>query len=156
MVDIVFYDKAQLKKIEEAIDKRDWFTAIVLSATQIERHGSRKIKQHLTEHEIKPELCDALLEMLYLMDIAKALKIIDIITPKEYKRILELNTERKSFIHQREHKTFKKGKEAEEKYKPLIIDAIKILREKLDVVHIAVADTGMGGVDIKFPDWKIK
>lgn len=36
---MAWYDDAQLSKIDKAREESDWFTAIVLSANQLERHG---------------------------------------------------------------------------------------------------------------------
>jgi len=54
------------------------------------------------------------------------------ITFKEYKTMIQINTERNNFMHRREVKQFAHGQQAKEKYTPLVNEAIRILREKLD------------------------
>lgn len=52
MTPIAWYTGA-IPKIEEARDKQEWFSAIVLSAIQLERHGYIKIKKHLESLKLK-------------------------------------------------------------------------------------------------------
>lgn len=70
----------------------------------------------------------------------------EIIDAKEEKKMEEINTERNHFVHRGTKEKFKRGKEADLKYNPLVAEAVRILKEKLDVMKIAVFPT----------EWKIK
>jgi len=138
MVRMAWYDTAQLPIIEAAEARGDWFTAIVLCATQIEYNGCVKIKEHLTSLKVDTDLADAVLEPLYLRDVVECLLVMKVIDKKERGTILRINKARNDFVHRRENVKFKRGKEAEEEYQPLVEEAKRILREKLDVMRLFV------------------
>lgn len=133
---ITVYDNAQLSKIEQAIKQYDWFTALVLTATQLERHGHSAIKKHLKAYDMKTKLIDTLLSGLHLRNIAEILEDAEIINHEEYQTIIKINKERNKFIHQREFRRNKVGKEAVQEYKLIVIEGMKILKEKLNVIRI--------------------
>jgi hypothetical protein len=147
MAKIVFYDTAQLERIMDAVKQQDWFNAVVLSAIQLEHNGCAKIEDYLESLNANPELIDNLLETLYLKDVAKCLKTMEIIDSKEFSNIMKINDARNAFVHRRRdfffHKRksikLKRGKEAQETYEPLVLEAVRILKEKLDVVRGFVA-----------------
>jgi len=138
MVNYAWYDTAQLLKIEKAKKESDWFTAIVLSAVQLERHGCLEIKEYLENLNVKSELIDRILKRKYLYEIAEYLMVIGKIDSEECKTIKTVNEERNNFIHRRGEERFKRGLEAKDKYAPLIDDAIRILKEKLNVLRIFI------------------
>jgi hypothetical protein len=136
---IVFYDNAQLERIQTAAEEQDWFTAIVLSATQLEKHGCAKIKKYLESLKVDPRISDAILEPLYLRDVAQCLLVMKTIDKQEYDTIMKVNEVRKHFIHRREQEKFKRGKEAQKEYQLLVNKAKRILIKKLDVTRGYIA-----------------
>jgi hypothetical protein len=61
---------------------------------------------------------------------------ISLIDNEECKIIQELNEERNKFLHRRETKRYARGREATEKYVPFVNEAIRILKEKFNVVRL--------------------
>jgi hypothetical protein len=125
--------------IEQAIEDRDWFKAIVFSAIQLERHGYLAIKEYLENLNVDSDLIEKILERIHLYKIAECLLIIKRIDGEEFETIKKLNEERNNFMHRRETKRFAWGKQADKKYQPLALEAIRILREKLNVVRLVVS-----------------
>jgi hypothetical protein len=138
---IVVYNKAQLETIEKARAEHNWFTAIVLSAVQLEHNGCLKIKEYLLSLHAEPKIVDSVLEKFDFRDTIRCLKAMGIIDTKEEKKMQEINTERNHFVHRSTKEKFKRGKEADLKYDPLVVEAVRILKEKLDVMRIAVFPT---------------
>ena len=138
LITMTWYDTAQLSRIQDAKERKDWFTAIVLSATQIERHGYLVILEYLESFKINPRLIDTTFERIYLRQIAKYLQILEKIDKHEYKAIVRINTERNKFIHRKKEEEFKRGIEAEELYSKLVDEAIRILIEKLNCKRLYV------------------
>jgi hypothetical protein len=131
---IVYYTRAKLEEIREAVKEGDWFTAMVLSATELERFGCERIQDYLKSGKIKSEIASRILESFYLRDVAECLLMMKTINKEEYKEIMEINEHRNKFIHRREKRKILYGKEAREKYEPLAKEALRILKEKLCVV----------------------
>jgi len=52
---------------------------------------------------------------------------------------MKINDVRNHFIHRRGIERFKRGPEAKAEYMPLVNEAVKILREKLDVVQMRIS-----------------
>ena len=138
---IVVYNKAQLETIEKARAEHNWFTAIVLSAVQLEHNGCLKIKEYLLSLHAEPKIVDSVLEKFDFRDTLRCLKALGVINAKEEKKMQEINTERNHFVHRSTKEKFKRGKEADLKYDPLVVEAVRILKEKLDVMRIAVFPT---------------
>ena len=138
MVKMAWYDTAQILALKHAIRKKDWFTAIVLSATQIERHGYLEIKAFLKSMNIDSDLVDKILKKTYLSQIAGYLLTIKRIDKNEYTAIMEINKARNKFVHRREKEEFERGAEAKKKYEPLVNEAIRILREKLNAERLFI------------------
>ena len=136
---MAWYDTAQLSKIQNAKEREDWFTAIVLSATQIERHGYLEVVEYLESFEVDSKLIEKTFERVYLRQIAEYLLILDKIDKNEYNAILKINTERNNFIHRRKEEEFKRGKEGKKLYSKLIDEAIRILIEKLNVKRLLIS-----------------
>ncbi len=130
---MAWYDTAQLQMIKDSRNKGDWFTAIVLSTTQLERHGSLEIRNYLEELKGKPKIIDYILKRLYLRQIAGYLLTLEKIEKKEYDTIMKLNDARNYFVHRQEKEEFKRGNEAKMKYTFLVNEAERILIEKLNV-----------------------
>lgn len=130
---ILVWESNPIPAIQRAIDKSDWFQAIVLSATQIERFGYYAILDFF--ESLKPDekkVLAGIIEPLYLTQIAQSLQTIGKITPKERKIIMKINDERNSFVHQREIPKFTREREkAKAKYLPLVEKAMTILRDRL-------------------------
>lgn len=143
---IVVYNKAQLETIENARTEHNWFTAIVLSAVQLEHNGRLKIKDYFLSLHAEPNIVDSVLEKFDFRDTVRCLKAMEIIDAKEEKKMEEINTERNHFVHRGTKEKFRRGKEADLKYDPLVAEAVRILKKKLDVMKIAVFPT----------EWKIK
>jgi len=139
MVNMVFYDTAQISRLERAIEESDWFTAIVLAATQLERHGSMVIKDYLQSLKVDSILTDKMLEPLYLIDIAQCLLTMKKIDKKEFNTLMKINTARKHFVHRREKEKIKHALQAEKEYGALASEAIRILKEKLNAVRLFVS-----------------
>lgn len=135
---MAWYDTAQLSILEKAREESDWFTAIVLSATQLERHGYLATKEYLESLNVNSELTNKLLERRHLREIAEYLLAIGKIDNQEYNIIKRINEERNKFLHRRD-KRYARGEEAQKKYNPLVNEAIRILKEKLDVVRLMVS-----------------
>jgi len=131
MVRFVWYDTAQLPKIRKAAERNEWFTAIVLSATQLERHSYWIIREYLEYRRIESRLVDLLIEPLHLFQFAECLLAMKAIDERECQTIKEINKARNFFIHRRMREKFKRGREAREAYSSLVDAAIKILEEKL-------------------------
>jgi len=125
--------------LKAATEKSDWFTAIVLSATQLERHGYLAIKDYLESLKVNLKVIDKILERIHLYGISEYLLAIGKINDKEYKTIKKLNEERNKFLHRREKKRYARGTEADKKYEPLVNEAIRILKEKFNVVRLRVS-----------------
>jgi hypothetical protein len=70
-VKTAYYDTAQLSKIHDAKERKDWFTAIVVSATQIERHGYLEVVEYLESFKIYFRLIKKTFERVYLRQIAE-------------------------------------------------------------------------------------
>ncbi len=138
---IVGYNKAQLEIIENARTEHNWFTAVVLSAVQLEHNGCLKIKEYLLSLHVEPKLVDSILENFKLRDTIRCLKALGIIDAKEESKMEEINMERNRFVHRGTKEKFKRGEEADLKYGSLVAEAVRILKEKLDVMRIAVFPT---------------
>lgn len=132
------YTRAKLRKIKEAIKENDWFTAIVLSASELERFGSEEIQDYLESKKVNPEFTNKILESFYLRNIAECLFVLKIIDEREKKKIMDINTHRNKFIHRRKKTKFPLGKKARETYEPLANEALRILKEKLDVARLVI------------------
>jgi len=137
MAKMAWYDTAQLAVLEKAKDDLDWFTAVVLSSIQLERHGYLMIKEHLESLEV--DFRKDILEKLSLSQIALFLLAIRKIDSNEYGTIMEINSERNKFMHRREAKRYARGAKARKKYDPLIEEAIRILKEKFNVMRLYVS-----------------
>ena len=136
---MAWYDTAQISKLKKAREELDWFTAIVLSATQLERHGYLAIKEYLESLKVNSDLIDKLLNMKHLRQIAEYLLAIKKIEKEEYDTLIAINKERNNFIHRGEREKFKRGIEAQKVYGPLVDAAIRILEERLDAVRLRVS-----------------
>ena len=134
----VFYNTAQLETIENAKTNHDWFTAIVLSAIQLEHNGCLKIKDYFLSCKAEAQIIDSVLENLNLRDVARILKEMKVIDAKECDTFHKISDERNWFVHRTTKEKFKRGKEADLKYDPLVAEAVRILKEKLDVVRLAI------------------
>jgi len=133
------WDRGPIPIMEKARDDPDWFKAIVFSAIQLERHGYLTIKEYLGSIDVNAKLIEKLLERKHLYEIAEYLLTIGKINNKEFRTIKAINKERNNFIHRREVKQFAHGEQAKIKYKPLVNEAIRILKEKLNVVRLHVS-----------------
>jgi hypothetical protein len=124
--------------INEAMNKPDWFYAIVFSAVQLERFGYIILKEAV-ESEMKKTLdlskltkkqIKSIWEMLgkiHLPQVGVLLLAFGKIAYDEYTAILKINGFRNQFIHQRELKKYVTGEKAKKIYKPWIDRAIMIL-----------------------------
>ena len=139
MARMAWYDTAQISKLEKARNESDWFTAIVLSATQLERHGYLEIKEYLESLNVNSRLIDRLLEKTYLSQIAGYLLAIKKIDEKEYRTVMKINDARNKFLHRRKEEKFERGAKAKGEYEPLVNEAIRILKEKLSAVRLLVS-----------------
>lgn len=139
MVRMAWYDTAQISTLTTAIETSDWFTAIVLSATQLERHGYLAIKDYLKSLKANAKMTEKILKRIHLYEISEFLLAIEKIDDEEHKTIKELNEERNKFLHRRETKRYARGTEAQKKYRPLVEEAIRILKEKFNVVRLYVS-----------------
>jgi len=136
---IAFYDTAQLNIIQSAIEESDFFTAVVLTAIQLERHGYLAIKEYLESLNVNSDLISKLLDRKHLSQIADYLLATDKISKKEHAIIKTINEERNKFLHRRERKEYLRGTEAQNKYTPLVNSAMQILKEKLDAIRAFVS-----------------
>lgn len=134
MTPLVLYTRAKLEKIREAINYEDWFTAIVLSATELERFGCEAIQDYLINKSVGRKLAETIIKPMYLTNVVDCLIVMGVISEKERSKILEINEQRNNFIHRQRKAKFPYGKEARDKYEPLAKEAIRILKEKLNVV----------------------
>lgn len=138
MVKIGWLDTAQIAILKRAIEDEDWFTAVVLSATQLERHGYLEIKAYFESLEVNSGLLDRVLDRMYLHQIAGCLFAIGTIDKKKYETVIEINKTRNKFLHRREKEEFERGAEAKRRYEPLVKEAIRILRERLPTKHLFI------------------
>ncbi len=70
-----------------------------------------------------------------LKGIAEYLLVIEKIYSDEYRKIRTINQERNNFIHRGKKEKFERVEKARKKYGPLLNEAIKTLKEKLNVVR---------------------
>ena len=138
---IAVYNKAQLEIIDKAKAEHNWFTAIVLSAVQLEHNGCLKIKEYFLSLHVESKVVDSVLENFHLRDTIRCLRALGTIDDKEESKMMEINNERNRFVHRGTKEKFKRGKEADLKYDPLVAEAVRILKEKLDVMRVAVFPT---------------
>ena len=129
---VLVWESNPIPIIQRALDKPDWFQAVVFSAIQLERHGYLTIKEYLESLDVNAKLIEKLLERKHLYQIAEYLLTIGKIRNKELRTIKAINQERNNFMHRREVKQFAHGEQAKIKYLPLVNQAIRILREKLN------------------------
>jgi len=139
MARMAWYDTSQISILETAIEESDWFTAVVLSATQLERHGYLATKDYLKSLKVNRKVTDKILKRIHLYEISEYLLAIGKIDNKEHRTIVQLNEERNKFLHRRETKRYARGIEATKKYEPLVKEAIRILKEKFNVVRLYVS-----------------
>ncbi|MCK4483117.1 hypothetical protein KAU55_07790 [Candidatus Bathyarchaeota archaeon] len=133
------WDYGPIPIIEDARDKSDWFKAVVFSAIQLERHGYFAIKEYFESLNVDAKLIDIILKRIHLFQIAEYLSTIGKIDSEEYRAIIDINEERNKFMHRRQTKNFARGTHADRKYKPLVNEAIRILKEKFNVVRLHVS-----------------
>lgn len=133
------WDIGPIPIMEKARDDSDWFKAITFSAIQLERHGYFAIKEYFESLNVDVKLIDKILKRIHLFQIAEYLLAIGKIDSEEYQAIININEERNKFMHRRETKRFASAIDADVKYKPLVNEAIKILKEKFSVVRLHVS-----------------
>ena len=133
------WDRGPIPIMEKARDDLDWFKAILFSAIQLERHGYFAIKEYFESLNVDAKLIDKILKRIHLFQIAEYLLAIGKINGEECETIKQINEERNKFMHRREIKGFARGTEADNKYKPLVNEAIRILKEKFNVVRLHVS-----------------
>jgi len=133
------WDRGPIPIMEKARDDSDWFKAIVFSAIQLERHGYFAIKEYFEDLDVNAELIDKILKRIHLHQIAEYLLAIGKINSEECETIKRINEERNKFMHRRETKRFASAIDADVKYKPLVNEAIRILKVKLNVVRLHVS-----------------
>ena len=136
---MTWYDTAQISQLETAIKDSDWLTAVVLSSIQLERHGYLAVKDYLKSLKVHPKLIDKILKRIHLYEISEYLLAIGLINNEECKIIKELNEERNKFLHRRETKRYARGTKAQKKYVPLVNEAIRILKQKFNVIRLRVS-----------------
>lgn len=125
-----------IPRIKEALEQRDWFKAVVFSAIELERYGYKAIKKHMETK--KRDYREDVLKNLSLPQIATILQAIEIIDNKEFKTIMDVNSERNNFVH-RATREPKFGAEADKSYGALVNDAMRVLLERLNVVRVYVS-----------------
>ena len=123
------YEESQILKIEYAEEKEDYFTALVLSLTHIERLGYSIIKKHLESKEVEPELIKKILNRIGIMKISGILITMGTFTKTEYKQINAIRIARNAFVHQKDDEPPEGVLISENKYTKLISNAKKILRK---------------------------
>lgn len=130
---ILTWESNPLPTIERALDKSDWFQAVVFSAIQLERFGYSAILDFFESLKTsEKEALAHIIEPLHLTQIAKSLQAIGKISPRECKTIMKINDERNYFVHQRRIPKFAREREkAKAKYLPLVEKAMVILKDKL-------------------------
>ena len=138
MARIVWYDTAQLAKLQKAIEDEDWFTSIVLSAVQLERHGYLEMMEHFEKLGLRPQIVKNLMNNMNLRAISGFLLLSGIIDTNELEAILDINNERNKFVHRKKKERFKRGREAQEQYASLAKEAIRILTEKLNAKRLLI------------------
>lgn len=116
---------------DEAKENTDWFKAVVLTATQLERHGYIALKDYFISLKANPRLVDKMLNGVRFPDISEYIQIIGRIDSKEYKTLLKLNEVRNNFIHRKKGYNYFIGTKANREYEPLVNESIRILEEKL-------------------------
>jgi len=125
--------------LEEAKKTKDWFEAIVYSAIQLERYGYLEMKDYLESLDVSPKLVSKILETKRLSEIAKYLLTIERINNEEYTFMIRINEERNKFIHRKKGYDFLIGTRANQEYEPLVKEAIRILKEKLNAIRLYVS-----------------
>ena len=70
-----------------------------------------------------------------LKGVAEYLLVIEKIYSDEYRTIRTVNQERNNFLHRREKEKIEREEKARKKYGHLLNEAIRVLKEKLDVVR---------------------
>lgn len=119
--------------LEEAVKLNYWFYAIVFSAIEIEKYGCDKIRSHLIYTlKTEPSFTEAILKRINLLTVADCLLELKTIDKTEYEILKKLNGIRNEFIHRTAKDPDMFGTKATKKYEPLVKEAIRILRDKLD------------------------
>lgn len=138
MTRMAFYDTAQLDKLQKAIESKDWFTAIVISAIQLERHGYLRMNEYFEKIGLKSQIIKKLMHNQNMRAIGGFLLLSEQINGEELATMLNINTERNKFVHRSEKGKSKHGREAQKQYKPLVEEAIRILIEKLSARRLFI------------------
>lgn len=126
-----------LQHIEDAMNRKDWFYAIVYSASIMERQCHIKIVDHLDDHKLnynKKTVGD-----LYLSQQALLLLTCGVIDQHDYDIITKVNQARNNFIHRKEGPKYFIGTRANNEYSPLVNEALQILKDKLSVTRVYVS-----------------
>jgi len=134
MIIIKGWTTVEFSKMEKAVRERDWLTAVLIAAIELERHGYLVMKDYLKSRNVHPKLIEQILQKTSLSQIAEYLSIVGKITYEEYDIIMKINDERNKLVHRREDIRYAYGKAAAEKIPPLIEQAIRILKQRLDAV----------------------
>lgn len=138
MARMVWYDTAQLAKLQKAVEDEDWFASIVLSAVQLERHGYLEMMEHFEKLGLRSQIVKNLIDHQNLRAIGGFLLLLGIIDTEELATILVINNERNKFVHRKKKERFKRGREAQEQYGSLAKEAMRILTEKLNAKRLLV------------------
>jgi hypothetical protein len=103
----------------------DWKPAIILAAAYLEKYGIEKLKRHF---EGKKILIAARFEKLSLSDVDVFLYGLELVPEKYFTWIDQIWRERRIIIHQKGELPSYAGKRANEKYRPMIEKALKVLK----------------------------
>lgn len=101
-----------------------------------------EVIEYLEAFNASSDLVEEIFEKTSLTQIAKWLLAIRKIEKKEHNTIMKIKDERNKFVHRREkvgeEEKFKRGAEAKKEYEPLVKEAIRILKEKLNAKHLFI------------------
>lgn len=129
-----------IPRLEEALDNakktNQWFEAIVLMTIQLERHGFFEVRDYLESCEVDSRLIEGLIERKSLQQIARYLLILKKIDKSEFNTIDRIRKERNEYIHRKgKDYGYLIGTKATKTYEPLVREALRILKEKLNAVR---------------------
>ena len=136
----VVWNHGPIPVLEEALNEakntKDWFEAMLYSAIYLEKYGYLSIKNYLESLKVNPKLCKKILHRIKLRRINDYLLSVDIINKQEFDIIKTIAEERNKFVHRKEDRKYLIGTKASQLYEHLVMEAIRILKEKLNAVKL--------------------
>lgn len=138
----IAWDTGPISVLEEALEEAkktgNWFEPIIFCAIQLERYGYKEIRTYFESVRIEPDLIENILDkppirFSRITDYLLKMKKID---EKEHNIMHRIGEERNKFMHRKKGYNYLIGTKAKKEYEPLVKEAIRILKEKLNAVRL--------------------